>query len=223
MPGHAQFVRLLIAVTTAVASLTVLAAPVAADETSTFTGQKNCTAVPPPALGGYCLITTSSLEILVGAKVYYTDAHVVAGVLSSPVTLRATDEDRSTATGQCTYFRAAVYPPGHGFCTYTSVTGELPGFRASVAVSAPLSPGVFGLSGNYWFERDAKTFTGVKNCNNTPSPPDPGGFCVFTQANLKLLRNARVYYTNPDAVALAAGILSSPVTLTATDEQGSTA
>jgi len=70
---------------------------------------------------------------------------------------------------------------------------------------------------------DTKTFTGVKDCNTTPSPPDPGGFCIFTQSNLKILRNAKVYYTNPDPVALAAGVLSSPVTLRAVDKRGSTA
>jgi hypothetical protein len=152
MPGHARFVTLLAAATMALVSLAVLAASASAAETKTFTGQKNCTAVPPPLPNGYCLITESSLKILVGAKVYYTDAHVVSGVLMSPVTLRAIDERGSTATGQCTYYRSAV--PKHGLCTYSSGTGKLDGFHASVLVSAPISPGVFGLIGTYWFDHD---------------------------------------------------------------------
>jgi len=84
----------------------VLSASAWADETETFTAFKTCyvpvVTIAVPAPGGYCLITGSSLEILEGAKAYYTDAHVVLGVLSSPVTIRANDEDGSTATGFCT-------------------------------------------------------------------------------------------------------------------------
>lgn len=134
MPGHVPRKRsitaVFVAVCMAVGSLIVLAASASASETKTFTGQKNCsTAVTtsPPAQGGYCLITASTLKILRGAKVYYTDATVVAGVLRSPVTLRATDERESTATGQCTYFRPAFFPPGHGICTYSSGPGSWPG------------------------------------------------------------------------------------------------
>jgi hypothetical protein len=138
--------------------VTVLAASTAsAAETRTFTGQKNCSTavtISPPAPGGYCLITQSSLKILMGAKVYYTDAKVVAGVLTSPVTLRAIDKRGSTATGQCTYYQKAFYPPGHGLCTYSSGTGRLAGFHASLVVGPPTSPGVFSLTGMYWFDRD---------------------------------------------------------------------
>jgi hypothetical protein len=73
------------------------------------------------------------------------------------------------------------------------------------------------------FAAETKTFTGLKDCNTTPSPPDPGGFCIFTQSSLKILRNAKVYYTNPDPAELAKGVLSSPVTLRAVDKRGSTA
>src|SRR4029077_5441746 len=117
--------------------------------------QKNCSTavtISPPAPGGYCLITQSSLKILRGAKVFYTDAHVISGVLRSPVTLVATDERGSTATGQCTYFRPALYPPGHGICVYSGGTGKLDGFHANVLVSAPTSPGVFSLDATYWFD-----------------------------------------------------------------------
>jgi hypothetical protein len=152
MPGRARFVTLLAAATVAVVWLGVLAVSASAAETKTFTGQKDCTAVSPPAPGGYCLITESSLKILRGAKVYYTDAHIVAGVLMSPVTLRAIDERESTATGQCTYYRLAV--PKHGLCTYSGGTGKLDGFHASVLVSAPIRAGVFALAGTYWFDHD---------------------------------------------------------------------
>jgi hypothetical protein len=101
-----------VAVASAVAMLTVIAASSAlADETKTFTGLKICKppGVPiqfvPPAPGGYCLITASSLKILLGAKVYLTNATLVAGVLDSPVTLKAIDRRGSTATGHCTYYR----------------------------------------------------------------------------------------------------------------------
>jgi len=150
--------RLIVTVPLAVGLLTVLgASPALGVETKTFTGQKNCSTavtISPPAPGGYCLITQSSLKILRGAKVYNTDATVVAGVLTSRVTLRATDEKESTATGQCTYYRPALYPPGHGLCTYSSGTGKLAGFHAHLVVGPPTSPGVFSLTGTYWFDRD---------------------------------------------------------------------
>jgi hypothetical protein len=159
--GTALWKRMAIVITTLTALMlvvTVLAASSAsAAETKTFTGQKNCSTavtISPPAPGGYCLITQSSLKILLGAKVYYTDAKVVAGVLTSPVTLKAIDKRGSTATGQCTYYIAAFFPPGHGLCTYSSGTGKLAGFHARLVVGPPTSPGVFSLRGMYWFDRD---------------------------------------------------------------------
>jgi hypothetical protein len=143
--------------TTVVLSLVLTTASASAAEVRTFTGQKNCSTavtISPPTPGGYCLITQSTLKILMGAKVYYTNATVVAGILRSPVTLVASDKRGSTATGQCTYYRPAFYPPGHGLCTYSSGTGKLAGFRANVVVGPPTSPGVFSLAGTYWFDRD---------------------------------------------------------------------
>jgi hypothetical protein len=151
-------IRILLGVATALVMLGVTSATSAsAAEIKTFTGQKNCStavAISPPKFGGYCLITESSLKILRGASVFYTDAHVVNHVLMSPVTLRAVDERGSTATGQCTYYQAAVYPPGHGLCVYTSGTGKLAGFHATIVVGPPTSPGVFSITGTYWFDRD---------------------------------------------------------------------
>lgn len=151
-------IRIPLAVAATVALLALMSAASAlAAETKTFTGQKNCStavAISPPNPGGYCVITESSLKILRGARVSYTDAHVINHVLMSSVTLRAGDERDSTATGQCTYYQAAAYPPGHGLCVYTSGTGKLTGFHASIVVGPPTSPGVFSLTGTYWFDRD---------------------------------------------------------------------
>jgi len=143
--------------TTVVLSVVLGASSASAAATKTFTGQKNCSTavtISPPAPGGYCLITQSSFKILLGARVYYTDATVVAGVLKSPVTLVATDRRRSTATGQCTYYRPAFFPPGHGLCSYWGGTGRLNGFHATVKVGPPTTPGVFSLTATYWFDRD---------------------------------------------------------------------
>jgi hypothetical protein len=147
-------------VATAIASLTLLAASSALGaETKTFTGEKSCGApvvtISPPAPGGYCLITQSSYKILLGAKVYYTAAVVAGGVLTSPVTLVATDERVSTATGQCTFYLATPTTPAHGLCTYSSGTGKLAGFHAMYVVEPPASPGVrvYPLTGTYWFDR----------------------------------------------------------------------
>jgi hypothetical protein len=161
----AKRMALVIAALTALTlAITVLATSTAsAAESKTFTGQKNCSTavtISPPAPGGYCLITQSSLKILLGAKVYYTNAKVVAGVLTSPVTLRAVDKSGSTATGQCTYYTAAFFPPGHGLCTYSSGTGKLAEFRARFVVGPPTSPGVFSLTGMYWFDRDHRDDNG---------------------------------------------------------------
>jgi hypothetical protein len=151
-------IRIPLGVATAVAIVALMSAlSASAAETKTFTGQKNCSTavtISPPKPGGYCLITESTLKILRGASVFYTDAHVVNHVLLSPVTLRATDERGSTATGHCIYFQAAAYPPGHGLCEYTSGTGKLAGFHARIVVGPPTSPGVFSLVGTYWFDRD---------------------------------------------------------------------
>ena len=152
-----RLIRSFAAFVTAAALLLVLtASSVLASETKTFTGQKECgppaSLISPPARGGYCVITRSSLKILRDATVYYTDATLVAGVLRSPVTLVTDDED-STATGQCTYHRPTLTTPGYGLCTYWGGTGKLAGFHANVMVGPPIRPGVFSLSGTYWFDR----------------------------------------------------------------------
>jgi hypothetical protein len=133
-------------------------------KTKNFTGQKEC--VPPaslktpPAVGGYCVLTKSSLEILVNAKAFYVGATLTpgagpggAGVLDSPIHLQAADGE-STATGHCTYFRPTLTTSGHGLCVYTSGTGDLAGFHATLMVGPPIKLGVFSVTGTYWFDRE---------------------------------------------------------------------
>lgn len=137
---------------TAVALFTVLGAvTVSASEPKGFTGQKVCH--PPLVPTGYCVITSSSLEILEGATIYLTNDTLIAGVLDSPVTLVATDRRGSTATGHCTYHLPTSTTPGHGHCTYWSGTGKLKGFHAN-EVSGPPTPQGVSMTGTYWFDRD---------------------------------------------------------------------
>jgi hypothetical protein len=156
-----HFVKVAGPAAAAVALLSVIAASSASGaEMKSFTGQKSCGApivsTSPPAPGGYCLITQSSFKILFDAKVYYTAAVVVGGVLTSPVTLRATDKRGSTATGQCTYHLPSSTEAGHGLCEYSSGTGKLAGFHATIEVGPPAAPGVrvYTLTGTYWFDRN---------------------------------------------------------------------
>ena len=149
-------IRLFLAVATAVALLTVVATSSAlAAETKTFTGVKNCNTSPsPPDPGGFCIFTQSNLKILRNAKVYYTNPDPVAlaaGVLSSPVTLRAVDKRGSTATGHCTFYIDTV----KGLCVFWSGTAQLAGFHATIVVTGVIpDTNVYSLTGTYWFDRD---------------------------------------------------------------------
>jgi hypothetical protein len=167
MPIQLRFVRLarpFVAVATAAALLAVLASvPASAAETKTFIGEKICrlpfVAIAPPNPGGYCLITQANIKILVGAKDYYTNPTVTrtpAGallVVSSPVTIVATDERGSTASGNCTYYYPTATNVGHGLCVYSSGTGWLTGFHSTFAIGSPTPTGV-SVVGPYWFDRD---------------------------------------------------------------------
>jgi hypothetical protein len=159
-------IRFLVAIASAVALLIVLAASsVSAAETKTFIGEKICKVpavkVAPPNAGGYCLITQANIKILVGAKDYYTNAHitptlvggVLVNVLTSPVLIRATDRRGSTASGHCTYYYPTATSLGHGLCIYSSGTGKLAGFHARLVIGSPTSAGVTVI-GPYWFDRD---------------------------------------------------------------------
>jgi hypothetical protein len=148
----------------AVALSVFAAVPAQAAETGTFVGQKICrvpfVAIAPPNPGGYCLINEANLPFLVGAKDYYTDPTVTRSstgallVISSPVTIRATDERGSTASGNCTYYYAsATNPVAHGLCVYSSGTGYFYGFNAVLTIGSPTPTGV-SVVGPYWFDRD---------------------------------------------------------------------
>jgi hypothetical protein len=167
MPIHFSFFRLIrpfVAVASTAALLTVVAAsPALADETKIFTGMKICrvpfVTVSPPNPGGYCLITQASIKILVGAKDYYTNPTVTLApggallVVSSPVTIVATDKRGSTASGHCTYYYPTATTVGHGLCTYSSGTHKLRGFHARWVIGSPTPTGVT-VVGPYWFDRD---------------------------------------------------------------------
>jgi hypothetical protein len=159
-------IRLLVAIASAVALLMVLAASSAsAAETKTFVGEKICkvpaVTIPPPNAGGYCLITQANIKILVGAKDFYTDAHitptlvggVLVNVLTSPVLIVATDKRGSTASGHCTYYYPTATTLGHGLCIYSSGIGKLAGFHARLVIGSPTPAGVTVI-GPYWFDRD---------------------------------------------------------------------
>jgi opacity protein-like surface antigen len=154
-----RLVRFATAASGVVALLAVLSAPASAAETKPFTAQKSCyvpvVSVAPPAPGGYCLITGSSLRILKNAKAYYTAATVVQGVLSSPVTIRTNHDDGSTAIGQCIYHLQTPTTPGYGLCVYSSGTGELAGIHLTYAVGPPIGgQRVYALTGSFWFEEN---------------------------------------------------------------------
>jgi hypothetical protein len=141
------------------------ASSASAAETKTFTGEKICrlpvVTIAPPNPGGYCLITQASIKILVGAKDYYTNGHIIptlvdgvlVNVLTSPVLIRATDRRGSTASGYCTYYYPTATTLGHGLCRYSSGTGKLAGFHARLVIGSPTVAGV-SVIGPYWFERD---------------------------------------------------------------------
>src|SRR5690348_11523689 len=160
-----RLARPFIALASAAVLLSVFAAsPAQAAETGTFVGQKICrlpfVAISPPNPGGYCLINAANLPFLVGAKDFYTDPIVTRSstgallVVSSPVTIMATDERGSTASGNCTYYYpSATNPVGHGRCVYSSGTGYFYGFNAVLTVGGPTPTGV-SLVGPFWFDRE---------------------------------------------------------------------
>src|SRR4030088_3585056 len=70
------------------------------------------------------------------------------------------------------------------------------------------------LAGSTALGSERKTFIGVKDCVNFPP------VCVFTEANLKVLRGASAYYT---AIQDFGDHIYSPITIKATDRKHSTA
>jgi len=159
--------RLFGAAGSAVALLALVGAPSAfAAETKPFTAVKTCTGpLPTTPLTQTCVINPSTLKILLGGTVHYTDIvfYDSAGVpvprssatyMSSPVTFTAVDKRGSTATGQCTFYIAGPKAlTGH--CEYWRGTGGLAGFHARMAVgTVSLTLKEYSLTGTYWFDRD---------------------------------------------------------------------
>jgi len=144
--------RLFLPIGTGVALLALLAvAPASANEGKAFTGVKDCNTVSAPGEPDFCVITASNLKILRNARMYYTNPVVADGVLRSPITLKALDEEGSTATGRCTFH----FVPVTGHCEFWSGTGELAGFHANIIVTGVIpDTNVYTLTGTYWFERD---------------------------------------------------------------------
>jgi hypothetical protein len=161
VPIQFRFVRVarpLVALAIATALLSVLASvPASAAETKMFVGEKICrvpfVTIPAGQPGGYCLITQANIRFLTGAKAYYTDPHLVAGVSTSPVTIKATDKRGSTITGHCTYYYPPAVNPWHGLCVYTGGTGRFEGFNARWVIGSPTAIGVT-VRGPYWYGRD---------------------------------------------------------------------
>ena len=160
-----RLARPLVALTSAAVALSVFAAlPAQAAETGTFVGQKICrlpfVAISPPNPGGYCIINEANLPFLLGAEDFYTNPTVTRSatgallVVSSPVTIMATDERGSTASGNCTYYYPSpTNPVGHGLCVYSSGTGYFYGFNAVLTIGSPTPTGV-SVVGPFWFDRE---------------------------------------------------------------------
>jgi hypothetical protein len=145
-------IRPLVAVAAAVGVLAVVAAsPASAAEAKPFTALKACSGLITPTTQT-CLVTQSSLKILLGGTIHYTAIVFYADHLTSPVTFTAIDRRESTATGQCTFYFAGA-ASGTGHCEYWSGTGKLAGFHATMAVGTTTSPNVYSLNGTYWFDR----------------------------------------------------------------------
>jgi hypothetical protein len=148
--------RRALTVVAVIAAMTVLSGPSAsASETKPLNALKDCGTFPNPPV---CIVTESDLKILQDAAVTYTALVFYPDHLTSPVTLRATDQRGSTATGRCTFYFAGP-TQGNGHCEYWAGTGKLAGFNATIIVGTTTIVGrdgvgfVNSLTGTYWFDR----------------------------------------------------------------------
>jgi len=157
--------RAIVAAGAAVALLTVLAATsTMAAELRTFTAVKTCSGpLPTTPVTQTCVINPSSLKILRGGTVHYTDIVFYSSTgavvppslathISSPVLFTAIDRRHSTASGRCTFFFAGPNA-GTGHCEWDGGTGRLEGFHARWLVGT-LGAHTFSLQGTFWFDRD---------------------------------------------------------------------
>jgi hypothetical protein len=130
-------VRSLLAVTTAILGLAVLAPPASAAFVP-FTVDKECGASTgfTGMVVSSCTIKRSSFRALRGAKVNYYGPELGGNgeFVSSTVVIDATSEKGSnTALGHCIVYRTAV--PLAGICTFNGGNGKLAGFQAVVKVT----------------------------------------------------------------------------------------
>jgi hypothetical protein len=72
------------------------------------------------------------------------------------------------------------------------------------------------MAGSSALGAETKPFSGLKDCGTFPNPPE----CLITASKLEILRGAIVRYT---ALVFSSDHLSSPVTLTTTGPEPSTA
>lgn len=144
-------IRPLVAAAAAVGVLAIVAAaPASAAEARPFTALKACSGLITPTTQT-CLVTQSSLRILLGGTIHYTAIVFYSDHLTSPVTFTAIDERGSTATGRCTFYFGGP-AAGTGHCEYWRGTGKLAGFHAAMAVGTA-GANLYSLQGTYWFER----------------------------------------------------------------------
>lgn len=144
-------IRPLVAAAAAVGVLAVVAAlPASAADAKPFTALKACSGLITPTTQT-CLVTQSSLRILLGGTIHYTAIVFYSDHLTSPVTFTAIDARDSTATGRCTFYFAGP-AAGTGHCEYWTGTRKLSGFHATMAVGTA-GVNLYSLTGTYWFDR----------------------------------------------------------------------
>ena len=140
--------RHILAVAAAVALLITLTTSSALGSSiKSIYAEKTCTTI---ATTSTCIVTTSTLKVLLGATWRYLDGRAGLGLpIGSPMLITTAYEGgrSGTANGVCHF----IAPAGH--CEYAGGTGSLRGFHANFAVLF-IGPGpVLSLTGTYWFDR----------------------------------------------------------------------
>ncbi len=103
------------------------------------------------AAGQFCTITSSNLEELVGAMVFYDQAAVgLSGTPEGGYVFLDSNVVLYAGTGNWAVGRCTLDPTYHGLCTFSDGTGKFTGFHARVAV-APAGGVDFSWDGTYSF------------------------------------------------------------------------
>ena len=130
-------------------SLTLEQAKKTEDKTKQLSLVKTCDEKEPT-----CVVSTSTLEVLLGSTFNYLDIANLEGPAGSPMLITTAVKDEGTANGVC-HFDSATKS---GHCEFTGGTGTLAGFHANLAGVA-LGGNDYSLAGPYWFaqgdEKDA--------------------------------------------------------------------